>query len=224
MQLFSVVSVSSVLHSSDICVWLKSVPRKAQRFHVIHTCLVTKVIQQFLVAATDFSLSPCVGFFSVFAKSMYRPVSDPALQVSTFAPPVPHLFLSDFNSFAWRYLLSVVIDPLYHRLAVTLNLQPNPLGGRERAQVPWVPVFSGSLLERPPPFFFKCTVGCLTGGASSGAEDKRSQDSGGEKHKSQAWEGTGSKFPQCHFRGSLELTKDLAQQGRKPRQDIQDKY
>ena len=46
------------------------------------------------------------------------------------APPVPHLFLSDFNSSGWRSLLCLAIDPFYHRLGVTLNLQLNPLGSR----------------------------------------------------------------------------------------------
>ena len=119
-----------MLHSSDICVWLKSLPRKAQRFHVIHACLITKVIQQFLAAASDSFPAHASASLLCSRKMCTAQAATQRRKSVPFAPPVPRLFLSEFNSSDLRSLLCVAIDPFYHRLAVTLSLKVNPFGGR----------------------------------------------------------------------------------------------
>ena len=59
------------------------------------------------------------------------------LTVSQHSCSTSPSFVSDRRS-----LLCVAIDPFHHRLALTPNLQLNPLGGRRKLKYEWGPVFS----------------------------------------------------------------------------------
>ena len=81
---------------------------------------------------------------------MHRPVIDQSPQISTPAPPVPDLFLSDFKSSDWRILLRLAVDPFHDCFPVASDFQLDPLGGLQGIAVlgcPGLSVFGRECLH-----------------------------------------------------------------------------